>query len=86
MDKSQLKAMLVDLNEGEDITDDEVDIVFAAADISKTGVINKTEIRKAVNEWYAHAVHVQVQKQVKKKGFKLPRPEPGARYYICTIL
>jgi len=79
LNKEQLKKLLEDLNEGEEITDFEVDNVFQSADLSKTGVINQTEIRKAVNEWFAYCAVAEANNRViGKKGESGPKqPKKG---------
>mmetsp|Transcript_107285 Transcript_107285/g.189715 ORF Transcript_107285/g.189715 Transcript_107285/m.189715 type:complete len:200 (-) Transcript_107285:105-704(-) len=52
--KSELKAYLTDLNEGHEVSDDEVNAIFKHADQSRTGQLNKTEVYMATSVWYTH--------------------------------
>lgn len=55
LEKSELKAYLVHLNDGIDVEDDEVDWVMAQADMFVTdGACTKPELVMAVAAWYTH--------------------------------
>ena len=49
----ELKAMLTDLNDGEDVDDGDVSIVFQQADFNKDESISRVEIKCAIAMWYA---------------------------------
>eukprot|EP00284_Hemiselmis_tepida_P014991 CAMPEP_0174922472 /NCGR_PEP_ID=MMETSP1355-20121228/5896_1 /TAXON_ID=464990 /ORGANISM="Hemiselmis tepida, Strain CCMP443" /LENGTH=412 /DNA_ID=CAMNT_0016168057 /DNA_START=54 /DNA_END=1288 /DNA_ORIENTATION=+ len=53
LDRTQLKSLLKDLNDGVDPEDAEVDWVFTNADQLGNGAITKPELKKALGLWYA---------------------------------
>eukprot|EP00747_Dinoflagellata_sp_TGD_P167306 gnl/TRDRNA2_/TRDRNA2_191455_c0_seq1.p1 gnl/TRDRNA2_/TRDRNA2_191455_c0~~gnl/TRDRNA2_/TRDRNA2_191455_c0_seq1.p1 ORF type:complete len:220 (-),score=48.84 gnl/TRDRNA2_/TRDRNA2_191455_c0_seq1:310-969(-) len=55
LNKEELRNLLVDLNDGEDVCYDDVDWVMYEADILGNGVINKPELQHAISAWYAEA-------------------------------
>eukprot|EP00933_Yihiella_yeosuensis_P008703 TRINITY_DN114297_c0_g1_i1.p1 TRINITY_DN114297_c0_g1~~TRINITY_DN114297_c0_g1_i1.p1 ORF type:complete len:207 (-),score=39.38 TRINITY_DN114297_c0_g1_i1:209-808(-) len=57
LSKEELKAYLIDLNGGYQVTDEEVEMVFQQADVLGNGTITKIEIQKATAVWYAHVEH-----------------------------
>merc|ERR1712113_1326128 len=54
LSKEELKAYLVDLNGGKDVTDEEVDLVFKDADVLGDGQLNKIELQRATALWYSY--------------------------------
>mmetsp|Transcript_38440 Transcript_38440/g.104109 ORF Transcript_38440/g.104109 Transcript_38440/m.104109 type:complete len:129 (-) Transcript_38440:54-440(-) len=54
LSKTELKDLLVDLNNGAEVQDQEVDWVMAEADIFGDGQIHKTELVMAIAAWYSH--------------------------------
>jgi Ca2+-binding EF-hand superfamily protein len=53
LDRKELQALLTELNEGQEVTDKEVDFVLSKSDAVKDGTISIMELPMAVNIWYA---------------------------------
>lgn len=54
LSKDEVKPYLVELNGGKDVTDEEVNMVFKAADVKGDGVLSLTELSMATVLWYGH--------------------------------
>merc|ERR1719198_98107 len=54
LNKAELKQYLISLNEGKDVSDQEVDWVFSEADVFGNGQIASTELLMATSAWYAN--------------------------------
>mmetsp|Transcript_43859 Transcript_43859/g.103720 ORF Transcript_43859/g.103720 Transcript_43859/m.103720 type:complete len:211 (+) Transcript_43859:126-758(+) len=54
LSKQEIKAYLTDLNGGIEVTDDEVDMVMADADVMGDGVIRVFELQRAATLWYSY--------------------------------
>ncbi|KAF4666965.1 putative global transcription activator SNF2L2 [Perkinsus chesapeaki] len=52
LDRDELKLFLVDLNDGFEVTNDEVDWVFTRADVLGDGKIHQVEFLSAISAWY----------------------------------
>lgn len=76
LNKDQVKNLMTDLNDGIVADDKTVDLLISVADTSKTGVINRTEVRKAVQEWYGMAALMNDRK-LKEKEASEKKAEPG---------
>ena len=81
LDKQQLQNMMTDLNDGIKPSDDEVDLIMNIADTSKTGVINRWEVRRAVEEWYTYAA-IANDKRKQKEEYAKKKENAGG---CCTI-
>ncbi|GMH81430.1 hypothetical protein TrST_g12008 [Triparma strigata] len=68
LNKDQVKLMMTDLNDGIAPDDETVDLLISVADHSKTGEINRTEVRKAVQEWYGMAALMNDRKLKEKEA------------------
>jgi len=55
LNKEEMKQYLMSLNDGLDVTDEEVDWVMEEADLFGDGVIRKTELCMATSAWYCHS-------------------------------
>jgi len=53
LDRSKLKAVLVELNEGHEILEDDVDKVMSQASIVSHGQVSKPDFVKAISVWYS---------------------------------
>jgi Ca2+-binding EF-hand superfamily protein len=53
LDKSEMRLLMIHLNGGKEVTDEEVDRVFNQADKSKTGDLKLKEIVEASSIWSA---------------------------------
>ena len=84
LDRPQLKNMMKDLNEGEEPDAAQVDEVLRIADTSHSGEVNRWEVRRAVEEWYAYAAIANDQRKVKEESKK--KREGGGRGWrrVCT--
>eukprot|EP00747_Dinoflagellata_sp_TGD_P136844 gnl/TRDRNA2_/TRDRNA2_175600_c2_seq15.p1 gnl/TRDRNA2_/TRDRNA2_175600_c2~~gnl/TRDRNA2_/TRDRNA2_175600_c2_seq15.p1 ORF type:complete len:223 (-),score=46.97 gnl/TRDRNA2_/TRDRNA2_175600_c2_seq15:263-931(-) len=54
LEREELKIMLTELNDGVQVTDQEVEWVLEEADILGNSVITKPEMQRAVALWYVH--------------------------------
>eukprot|EP00930_Biecheleria_cincta_P089310 TRINITY_DN7858_c0_g1_i2.p1 TRINITY_DN7858_c0_g1~~TRINITY_DN7858_c0_g1_i2.p1 ORF type:complete len:205 (+),score=47.75 TRINITY_DN7858_c0_g1_i2:174-788(+) len=54
LSKAEVRPYLVELNGGNEVTDEEVDMVFKAADAKGDGVLSLTELSQATVFWYGH--------------------------------
>merc|ERR1712232_25103 len=54
LQKKELHNLLVELNEGQKVSDHEVNWVLKKADINKSGSLNAMELMVAISCWYAH--------------------------------
>lgn len=54
LNKAELKQYLISLNDGQAVSDEEVQWVFSEADILKDGAVHATELIMATAAWYAH--------------------------------
>jgi len=52
LDKGQLANLLKDLNEGEEVPQDDVDLILKQADASGTDSILRAELKPAIMVWY----------------------------------
>jgi Ca2+-binding EF-hand superfamily protein len=82
LNKDQLKAMMKTLNDDIEPEDDQVECIFKIADTSKTGEINRWEVRKAVEEWYGYAALANDQRKTKEENAKKKEGGGGG---CCTI-
>jgi Ca2+-binding EF-hand superfamily protein len=67
LNAEELKAYLVTLNDGQEVTDEEVQWVLGEADVLGNGVITAPELVKAVNIWYVHVEQQEEEKKAKAK-------------------
>lgn len=58
LSRAEVKQLMVDVNSGQDVTDEEVDRVMMHADMTQTGQVEAPEVNEAIVWW-----HGQVQKQ-----------------------
>eukprot|EP00756_Hemistasia_phaeocysticola_P003313 Hpha_TRINITY_DN12179_c0_g1::TRINITY_DN12179_c0_g1_i1::g.82058::m.82058 len=52
LSKPQLKTLLIELNEDEDVSNEEVDVLMSLFDEDKSGDLKRVEATKAVHCWY----------------------------------
>jgi len=58
LDRKEVHRLLVTLNGGHAVTEEEVDWIFAESDVNGDGNISKHELYKATIVWYEHAASV----------------------------
>jgi len=54
LEKQELKSLLIELNEGKPVGDDEVEWVLEQASLMQDGVITRMEYERAIRFWHAH--------------------------------
>lgn len=60
LDFDQLKICLKELNEGQEPMDDEVHDLIKEVDVSKTGAVNRDELKPAIERWFIRAQELKV--------------------------
>eukprot|EP01063_Lacrimia_lanifica_P028751 TRINITY_DN4258_c0_g1_i7.p2 TRINITY_DN4258_c0_g1~~TRINITY_DN4258_c0_g1_i7.p2 ORF type:complete len:209 (+),score=102.99 TRINITY_DN4258_c0_g1_i7:50-676(+) len=65
LDFAQTKKLLVDLNDGIEVSDNEVKMVMSYADVGLTGDLKRVEVLLAINYWYHMA---EIEEEEKGKG------------------
>mmetsp|Transcript_8975 Transcript_8975/g.15838 ORF Transcript_8975/g.15838 Transcript_8975/m.15838 type:complete len:214 (+) Transcript_8975:52-693(+) len=68
LDKKELRALMISINGGEDILDEEVDWVMAQADVDGNKVISVLELRRALAVWYATIEEKEERREETKKS------------------
>jgi len=51
IDRQELKQMMIDIDEGKAVSDEDVDVIFQESDLIKSGKIERPEIQRAVVMW-----------------------------------
>jgi len=54
LSKEEMSAYLTDLNDGKEVSEEEVDWVIKEADVLEDGVISRIELVMATAAWYSH--------------------------------
>lgn len=54
LSKEEVKNYLIELNQGKEVTDAEVDMVVAEADVNKDGKIGPMDLQRATALWYSY--------------------------------
>jgi len=69
LDRQQLRKLLTDLNEGQEVVDADLDLVFSIADKGdiKDGCIDKTELVQAIAVWFSNCMH-EADQMVREDG------------------
>eukprot|EP00931_Biecheleriopsis_adriatica_P030546 TRINITY_DN18003_c0_g1_i2.p1 TRINITY_DN18003_c0_g1~~TRINITY_DN18003_c0_g1_i2.p1 ORF type:complete len:216 (+),score=57.00 TRINITY_DN18003_c0_g1_i2:101-748(+) len=62
LQKEELRKLLIELNDGEDVEDEELDYVLEEADLMENGVISIIELKRAIAFWY-HNVELKERKK-----------------------
>ena len=78
--ETELKGMLVDLNDGEDVDDGDVALVLVRADFNKDESISRVEVKCAIATWYAMASNFS---QIILQSYD---PDPHSCVVLCHFL
>eukprot|EP01063_Lacrimia_lanifica_P028749 TRINITY_DN4258_c0_g1_i5.p2 TRINITY_DN4258_c0_g1~~TRINITY_DN4258_c0_g1_i5.p2 ORF type:complete len:207 (+),score=73.01 TRINITY_DN4258_c0_g1_i5:45-665(+) len=65
LDRAQLKTLLVELNEGLPVPDEDVEAVMKHADLDESSQLKRVEVLLAINFWYHMA---EIEEEEKGKG------------------
>jgi hypothetical protein len=85
VDKTELKAMLTDLNESaEPPTEEEVEDIILRVDQDQNGVLNKAELQVAVETWFLDRQLLKEEQQEKKTEGKGASAGKGSG--VCSIM
>lgn len=80
LNPSELKQYLISLNDGLDVTDEEVAWVMEEADLFGDGCIRKPELCMATSAWYCHA---ERKAEIEREATKELQAQPASA--CCTI-